>query len=317
MIQAIFERKPDFWLREAEITKVIRLPAIEYEQFLRRPCRDYAFIEKHSELMYLDGKNGVYHCLLVTGEGHRDGVLVESEGSSYARYASFVPDVTLLEYPSLSKFVGLLSKMVHGMVDEGAEETTEGNWITSFVEIEEQSGLDVSGSLFLQELLSDMMAERPEVAHVDIGKDHFAVYYHLNFCPNYEVKPQEEAEDGTAPVKGMDESGCVRLRDLLTSRWENVHLIHEEIENVPHTIVELDTGTLTEAGKEAWADVLNAKVKRVYQGFYGLQMDLSGVKPSRLDAFSAMLGGYCSEQDYETWVNEPEEEPVSPQLKNT
>ena len=46
-------------------------------------------------------------------------------------------------------------------------------------------------------------------------------------------------------------------------------------------------------------------------------MDLSGVKPSRLDAFSAMLGGYCSEQEYETWVNEPEEEPASPQLKNT
>ena len=115
----------------------------------------------------------------------------------------------------------------------------------------------------------------------------------------------------------MDESGCVRLRDLLFSCWENVHLIHEEIENEPHTIVELDTGTLTEAGKRAWADVLNAKVERVYQGFYGLQMDLSGVKPSRLDAFSAMLGGYCSVQEYETWVNEPEEEPVSPQLKNT
>ena len=74
---------------------------------------------------------------------------------------------------------------------------------------------------------------------------------------------------------------------------------------------------MTEAGKRAWADVLNAKVERVYQGFYGLQMDLSGVKPSRLDAFSAMLGGYCSVQEYETWVNEPEEEPVSPQLKNT
>ncbi|MFR3820827.1 MULTISPECIES: DUF6329 domain-containing protein [Hungatella] len=317
MIQAIFERKPDFRLRETEITKVIRLPAKEYEQFLRRPCVDYAFIEKHSELMYMDGKSGVYHSLLVTGEGHRDGVLVESEGSSYARYASFVPDVTLLEYPSLSKFVGLLSQVVHGMVAEGAEETTEGNWITSFVEIEEQSGLEVSGSLFLQELLADMMAERPEVAHVDIGEDHFAVYYYLNFCPNYEVKPQEETEDDTAPVKVMDESGCVRLRDLLFSCWENVHLIHEEIENEPHTIVELDTGTLTEAGKRAWADVLNAKVERVYQGFYGLQMDLSGVKPSRLDAFSAMLGGYCSVQEYETWVNEPEEEPVSPQLKNT
>ena len=38
-------------------------------------------------------KDGVWHCLLVTGEGMEDGVLVESEGSSYARYAAFVPSV--------------------------------------------------------------------------------------------------------------------------------------------------------------------------------------------------------------------------------
>lgn len=37
-------------------------------------------------------KDGVWHCLLVTGEGMEDGVLVESEGSSYARYG-----ITFLE----------------------------------------------------------------------------------------------------------------------------------------------------------------------------------------------------------------------------
>ena len=35
----------------------------------------------------------MWHCLLVTGEGMEDGVLVESEGSSYARYSAFVPSV--------------------------------------------------------------------------------------------------------------------------------------------------------------------------------------------------------------------------------
>ena len=38
-------------------------------------------------------KDGVWHCLLVTGEGTEDGVLVESEGSSYGRYSAFVPSV--------------------------------------------------------------------------------------------------------------------------------------------------------------------------------------------------------------------------------
>lgn len=58
--------------------------------------------------------------------------------------------------------------------------------------------------------------------------------------------------------------------------WENLHLIHDEIDyGLPHTIVELDRETLTEAGKEAWADVLDAKVLRVYKGYFGLQMELS------------------------------------------
>ena len=106
------------------------------------------------------------------------------------------------------------------------------------------------------------------------------------------------------------------LKDLLCARWENLHLVHDEIDyGLPHTIVELDGGTLTEAGKEAWADVLDAKVVRVFQGYSGLQMELSGVKARRLDAFSAMLAGYCSVEDYENWVNEPEEEPAVPVMQ--
>lgn len=106
------------------------------------------------------------------------------------------------------------------------------------------------------------------------------------------------------------------LKDLLCARWENLHLVHDEIDyGLPHTIVELDGGTLTEAGKEAWTDVLDAKVVRVFQGYFGLQMELSGVKASRLDAFSAMLAGYCSVEDYENWVNEPEEEAMAPVIQ--
>ena len=130
---------------------------------------------------------------------------------------------------------------------------------------------------------------------------------------------QSSVQGSKEPGEGGDKTPVKspRLKDILCTHWENIHLVHTEVDNVPHTIAELDSGTLTEAGKKAWADVLNAKVERVYQGLYGLQMELSGVKPGRLEAFSGMLGGYCSEQEYETWVNEPEREPVSPQLNNS
>lgn len=103
-------------------------------------------------------------------------------------------------------------------------------------------------------------------------------------------------------LREAEASSYPRLSTLLSARWEDVHLIHDKIENDPCTIVELSEKTLTDAGKKAWADVLDARVKRIYTGFYGLQLELSGVKAGRLDKFSAMLAGYCPAEDYDKWV---------------
>ena len=312
MIQAVFERKPDFRLRDVVIETVIRLPKEEYEQFLSSPCDSYEFIEKNSKSMLMDEKNGVFYCMLVTGEGYRDGVLVEAEGYPYARYASYVPDATALCYESLSKVNEILAKAVEEIVKEGTNMTTTGNWMTDRSKVETLLGGGQSENPRLWKLMQDMLRERQEVSLVDCVEEGFDIYYYLDFSPNYipeegEAAVQEAGADVKSPL----------LKDILCARWENIHLVHTEVDNMPHTITELDSGTLTEAGKKVWADVLNAKVERVYQGLYGLQMELSGVKPGRLEAFSGMLGGYCSEQEYETWVNEPEREPVSPQLNNS
>ena len=312
MIQAVFDRKPDFRLRDVVIETVIRLPKEEYEQFLSSPCDSYEFIEKNSKSMLMDEKNGVFYCMLVTGEGYRDGVLVEADGYPYARYASYVPDATALCYDYLSKVNGILAKAVEEIVEEGTNMTTTGNWMTDRSKVETLLGGGQSENPRLWKLMQDMLRERQEVSLVDCVEEGFDIYYYLDFSPNYipeegEAAVQEAGADVKSPL----------LKDILCARWENIHLVHTEVDNMPHTITELDSGTLTEAGKKVWADVLNAKVERVYQGLYGLQMELSGVKPSRLDAFSGMLGGYCSEQEYETWVKEPEKEPVSPQLNNS
>jgi len=87
---------------------------------------------------------------------------------------------------------------------------------------------------------------------------------------------QRESSEERAGTEDQTAGQPSTLKDLLDTRWENLHLIHDEIDyGLPHTIVELDRETLTEAGKEAWADVLDAKVLRVYKGYFGLQMELS------------------------------------------
>ncbi len=331
----LFLYKPNFWFQPAKIVKKVCQPAGEFEQFLKNPLENLPCISENVDLMREDDQE-VFQCLLVTGEGRRDGVLVQSEGYDYARYASYVPDAPALEHESLSEFGVRLSWLVERIIQEGAEKAADGNGIFYYDKIEELSGLSLSENPELANLLADMLLDRPEMSQVNISGDHFDLCFYPDCCPGCREEKKEDAaqtlteepvshgtaakQSGISEEKAGTENKKVRtqstLKDLLNTRWENLHLVHDEIDyGLPHTIVELDAGTLTEAGKEAWADVLEAKVVCVFQGYSGLQMELSGVKASRLDAFSAMLAGYCSVEDYESWVNETEEELASPVIQ--
>lgn len=322
----LFLYKPDFKFQKAEIEKKVCLPAGEFEEFLRNPLEGLPCIEENIDLMQED-RDGIYHCLLVTGEGRRDGVLVESEGYGYARYASYVPDAAALEYESLSEFGAGLSWLADRMIREGTDGTRDGNWIFYLDQIQEGCDFSLSENPAMTELLADMLVERPEVHLAYVRSDCLELRFHPEFCPNCQKETEDcQSQAGAALQAGdpgeqreqKDEGQTMEacLKDLLCARWENLHLVHDEIDyGLPYTIVELDGTTLTAAGKEAWADVLNAKVVRVFRGYSGLQMELSGVKASRLEDFSAMLAGYCSVEDYENWVNEPEEEQVVPVMQ--
>ena len=303
----LFLYKPDFQFQKAKVEKKVCLPADEFEEFLRNPLENLPCIQDHVELMKAD-PDGLYHCLLVTGEGRRDGVLVESEGYGYARYASYVPDAAALEYDSLSEFGAGMSRLADRMILEGTSDTGDGNWVFYLDQIQEGCDFSFSDNPALAELLADMLVERPEVSLASIRSDCLELRFYPDFCINLQegrkqslaelVSQEKDSGDNMSQENGGQAMGTC-LKDLLCARWENLHLVHDEIDyGLPHTIVELDGGTLTEAGKEAWADVLDAKVVRVFQGYSGLQMELSGVKARRLDAFSAMLAGYCSVEDW-------------------
>lgn len=211
-------------------------------------------------------------------------------------------------YISLEELDRQVRKAVEFIVQDGVVNTTSGNWILDFDELEKKSGLCVEGKPFFQQLIGNMLCERQEVADLSIEENGFDVTYYLDFCPNC----QQESEAETVLADTLQQA----LGELIRTPWADVHLVHKEVEIDPATIVELSANTLTDAGKQAWADVLDAKVCRIYEGAYGLQVELEGVKPSRLQEFSAMLAGYCSEENYEKWVAAPEELPErSPKMK--
>lgn len=310
-MKTMFERKPsDFRPSEFVVAKTIQLSADMFESVLKAPLRDYDFIEAHKDLMYCD-ENKVFHCLLLTGEGRSDGILVESEGYAYCRYAAYVPEVLALCSSALQELNERMVNAVNYIVTTGTQNTLEGNWIIGLDEVEKHCGLNVEFNAVILDSLVEMIREQEAVADVQLADDGIDVCYYLSFCHNCQTEQEDalsvQAPAPTAPV--------TTLRDLLHTRWEDVHLMHKDIEGEPHTIVELDAHTLTDAGKAAWADILNAEVSKIYTGFYGLQIELCNVKPHRLDEFSAMLGGYCSIQEHEKWVREnPEQTAQLPEM---
>lgn len=218
--KAIFERKvDDFEPKNCVIEKVVALTSQEYNKFSHNMLADHDFIKDDKDLQYCDAE-GTYHCILVVGEDGNDGILVESEGTDYARYAAFLPNA----------------------------------------------------SAFLAAAME-----------------------------------QEQSTENETEVPGL------KLKDLLTVSLEDIHLIHSDEEIDLATICKLNSDTLTNAGKEEWADVLNAEVHRIFNGICGLQMEVSGVKPQRLSDFSFMLAGHCLEQVYEKWVTQGTEEAIANQ----
>lgn len=205
-MKTVFEHKPDFTFREFAVEKTVTIPARKLEEMLRHPMRNHEVIVENAEVMGVD-RDDVYHCLLVTGEGRMDGLLVESEGSGYARYASYVPEATALRYPTLSRLNRELAEAVDAIIAEGTSLTTEGNWIVSFEELEGMTGLCVEGRPFLQETLGDMLCSRPEVADLTIEDGQFDVAYHLDFCPNCRKETAQEELPDRISMEEMYEYG--------------------------------------------------------------------------------------------------------------
>ncbi len=119
-LKIIVEHKPIFKFCQTKVEKIIRLADKDFDNFLQSPMDYQKFIKDNTGLMHMD-ESGVYHCLLVTGENHRDGVLVEAEGYEYARYASYVPDAAALAYDSLSEIGYRLAFLVDLFVTEGRD----------------------------------------------------------------------------------------------------------------------------------------------------------------------------------------------------
>ncbi|MFR0839081.1 MAG: hypothetical protein ACLSHA_11145 [Neglectibacter timonensis] len=108
-------------------------------------------------------------------------------------------------YITLEELERQARKAVEFIIQDGTENTTSGNWILPFDGLEQQSGLCVEDASFFQQLIRNMLCERPEAADLSIDENGFDVTCYLDFCRNFE--PETEAVQ-------TDVSGRSSVNDL-------------------------------------------------------------------------------------------------------
>lgn len=287
-LRTVFERKTsEFPARDCEIDKIVELPEEEYQNFQYHLMQDTDFISENKELMYLD-ENRVYHCLLALRQNSTEGILIQSEGYNYARYASLLPGAR--------DFVtARLNELADQIVREGTQNTCNGTWAVSFDELKEQHNINLDSSGGISAMLNSILETKSEIAAVELVEDGYEMNFYMDYCTN--IDENEKLNLGVP-------DNVFRLLDLIRVPFENLHLVHHKVDMLPSTIVYLSADTLTEEGKQDWGDVLNAQVLRVFHGIYGIQAECTGVDPKRLANFSLMLAGYCPCEDYDRWIRD-------------
>ena len=175
-LKVIFERKPE-WFQPVpvEIERIIRISGEELDELFQKPYLEYDFIKKHIDDMYLDEKD-VYHAILVMSNERVDGLLIESEGAGYARYASYVPCAMIAASPALSSLVNAIYDATNHIVEKGREKNQD-VYEFDLNNTDEVEVLCLLHNPVLQENLIEVLLERDEIAEAVIEQDRLVVRY--------------------------------------------------------------------------------------------------------------------------------------------
>ena len=269
--------------------KPFRLRAVEildenqWAVFSNHLLDDYDFIDKHSDALCV-GSDGVTNALLVLNKQTEDGILVNSEGSAYARYSAYLPFAGhMLDY-----YVNMIADYC---VTEGTMNTSDGAWAISFDELyEHYNAVDISEGNGIDELVLRELQMRDEVAEAIQTEDGFEITYHLEHCPQCNA--------------GGIEAGF-SLLSLLGCTLQDVHFIEKDGSDIVATITELNANMITEQGREEWTDVLSTKVGKIFNHQGQIMIELEDFDKLRLQSFAYASHGLA--ENSSAWFKDPDE----------
>lgn len=267
-----------------------------WQYFSNHLLNDYDFIEQYADDMGV-GSDGIVNALLVFNEKTGEGILVNSEGYAYARYSAYLPYAKqTLEYETF--------RIADYCVTEAVSESTDCSWSVSFDEIYEHYGMVLSKGNGLAEMVAKHIRDMGEVADLEITDDEFSMEIYRECC--------EKSLSAPKPAKSE-----YSLLSLLSFTLKDVTFIDKESGRAINLSQEINEKMITPVGRKEWADVLSAKVERIYtedgKGF----IELSG-STERLGDFCYVYDGYGDEEFRKECFRDPRapQEPMSREYIN-
>ena len=232
------------------------------------------------------------NALLVLNAKTGEGILVNSEGSAYARYSAYLPFAGhMLDY-----YVNLIADYC---VTEGTLNTSDGAWAVSFDELYEHHGeVEITEGNGIDEMVLKELQMRDEVAEAIQTEDGYEITYHLEHCPQCNA--------------GGIEAGF-SLLSLLGCTLQDVHFIEKDGSDIVASISELNANMITEQGREEWSDVLSTKVGKIFNHQGMIMVEIEDCDKLRLQSFAYAAKGLSKHSS--EWFKDPEE-PQSPLAKD-
>lgn len=190
-----FQRKENRFHDSAfQVEKIVELGHEEFSKYKYDLLSDRDFIKENVDLM--PGlRDGAMPVLLVLGEGHEDGILIDSGGYNYARYSALLPYArSILEQQNMSPALKDLNIRLNATANYAAADVRQqmeerGQATLSMDKAVRLHGMDPEGNTVLHDTLAEMIAERLDGLGIDMEQDKDEWIFH----------PQPRQEQGMEP----------------------------------------------------------------------------------------------------------------------
>ncbi|NBI17989.1 hypothetical protein D1841_09845 [Neglecta sp. X4] len=174
IVKVIPQRKePEITAQPWVVEHTVELSPGEFRYLKEHLLWDHPCIAEHASELHMD-KHGITNGMLVLCEGIDDGILMNSEGASYARYAAYLSGARTLSlmdrYPILRDFCVQMDALVDKYVHQAISGQEDGQFTISYPNVD----ADIENEIFNDNLTAfdwrlflDMLSARPEIDDMD------------------------------------------------------------------------------------------------------------------------------------------------------